>query len=351
MYESNTYDLILSRMLQAVPNMLDKREGSLIYDAIAPAAVELAQMYIELDVVLNEAFADTASREYLIKRAAERGLSPNEATYAVCKGKFNIDIIAGERFNLNNYNYTVSEKMDSGVYKLACETSGTGPNGNYGILIPIDYIEGLESASLTEVLIPGEEEEETEVFRERFYSSLSTKSFGGNRADYIEKTNAINGVGGTKVYPTWNGGGTVKLVIINSSYGKASDTLIGTVQNQIDPILNQGNGLGIAPIGHKVTVESVIETVVNIAFTITYQSGYAFADIISYINAMIDTYFIELKKTWADSDNLIVRISQLEARLLNITGVVDVTGTTINGIAANLVLDTNIIPIRGKVVG
>lgn len=42
-------------------------------------------MYLELDVVLNETFADTATMEYLVRRAAERGLTPYPATYAELK--------------------------------------------------------------------------------------------------------------------------------------------------------------------------------------------------------------------------------------------------------------------------
>ena len=60
---------------------LDKREGSVIYDAIAPAALELANMYVALDVVMDEVFADSASYYYLIKRAAERGI------YPICSGR------------------------------------------------------------------------------------------------------------------------------------------------------------------------------------------------------------------------------------------------------------------------
>lgn len=351
MYEANTYEAILARMLEKIPDTLDKREGSIMYDALAPVAVELAQAYIEMDVILNESFADTASREYLIKRAAERGLSPSPATHTVAKGEFNIDVTAGDRFSCGDYNYVATEKISTGVWKLTCETDGSTPNGNLGMLIPVDYIDGLESAQLTEILIPGEDEEETEDFRNRYFSTLSTKSFGGNKSDYIEKVNAISGVGGVKVYPVWSGGGTVKLVVINSEYGKASDTLIDSVQTIIDPTTNQGAGDGLAPIGHVVTVETVTETIVDITFSITYQEGYYFEDIKSYINSMIDSYFLEMCKTWADSDSLIIRISQLESRLLNVTGVLDVTGTTINGTASNLALGADDIPVRGTVIG
>ena len=87
-YEDITYDVILQRMLDRVPDNMDKREGSIIYDALAPAAVELQLMYIELDTILTETFADTAQRDYLVRRAVERGITPYEPTYAILKGVF-----------------------------------------------------------------------------------------------------------------------------------------------------------------------------------------------------------------------------------------------------------------------
>ena len=61
MFEDMTYEHILQRMLNKIPSSMDKREGSIIYDALAPAAVELTQLYMDLDLTLNETFADTAS--------------------------------------------------------------------------------------------------------------------------------------------------------------------------------------------------------------------------------------------------------------------------------------------------
>ena len=50
-YEDITYEVILQRMLDKVSDNMDKREGSIIDDALAPAAVELQLMYIELDTI------------------------------------------------------------------------------------------------------------------------------------------------------------------------------------------------------------------------------------------------------------------------------------------------------------
>jgi uncharacterized phage protein gp47/JayE len=162
MYENITYESILQRMLDRIPNTFDKREGSVIYDALAPAAVELQNMYIQLDVTLNEAFADTASRPYLIKRCAERNIKPYSATYAIRQGEFNIDVPIGSRYSLNKLNYVVTEKISDGIFKLKCETAGNVGNIESGNLIPIEYIGGLQTAVLTGVLIHGDDEEETE---------------------------------------------------------------------------------------------------------------------------------------------------------------------------------------------
>lgn len=355
MYENVTYEVILDRMLDRVlaqnPN-IDTREGSIIYNALAPAAVELQNMYIQLDTILNESFADTQTRDYLIKRCAERGVNVEPATYAIRQGEFipsTLEIAIGTRFSLNLLNYVVVEKISDGIYKLQCETAGYDGNVESGTLIPIEYIEGLQTATLTEVLVPGEDEEDTEHLRQRYFDSLDSQAFGGNIKDYKEKTNSLDGVGGVKVYPVWNGGGTVKLVIINSDFDKPSDVLINSVQTAIDPTQNQGTGVGIAPIGHIVTVVGCGETSVDVTTKITFQEGWDWEALKPYAEQAIDDYFKELASDWASSDNIIVRISQIEIRLLNLTGVLDIADTTLNGIAHNLTIDADNIPIRGEV--
>ncbi len=351
MYEEMTFDYILNRMLGRVPSSLDKREGSVIYDALAPAAAELARLYTDLDFTLNQTFADTAQRTYLIRRAAERGIEPYPASYAVAKGVFNIDVPIGSRFSIDIYNYAVTEAIEgeAHAFKMTCETAGSGPNGFTGRLIPIEYIQGLTSAYLTEILIPGEDEEGTEELRERYFNSLDSQAFGGNIQDYKEKTKSLQGVGGVKVYPVWNGGGTVKLVIINSEYGVPTDELIESVQTAIDPEQNQGQGLGIAPIGHVVTVEGVSETEVNIETTITYAEGWSFEDIEPALKSAVEGYFKELCGEWEESDSIIVRISQIETRLLDLEGVIDIENTKLNGEAKNLALEADCIPKLGSV--
>ena len=351
MFENMSFDKLLQRMLGRMRSGVDKREGSIAYDSLAPTAIELQNSYINMDGVLAEAYADTASKQYLIKRCSERGISIEPATYAIRKGEFNIDVPIGSRFSLNELNYIATEKIEDGIFKMQCETSGVVGNAESGSLIPIDYIDGLQTALLTDILIPGQDEEDVEHLRQRYFNSFDSQAFGGNVADYKEKINAIEGVGGVKIYRAWNGGGTVKAVIIDSTYSKPSSVLVDKVQTLIDPVENHGEGLGIAPIGHIVTIAGCGETSVNVQTHITLRNDWTWASIEPNVQTAIDDYFKELAKGWeeADKTDLIVRISQIETRLLDLEGVLDIADTLLNGVAANLSIDKDNVPVRGTV--
>lgn len=351
MYENISYEQILKRMLDRVPNSFDKREGSIIYDALAPAAMELMGMYIEINTILKETFGDTASRDFLIRRARERGVIPQPSTHAVLKAVSKpdtVDIKVGSRFSLEDLNYEVLEKIRDGEYKIKCESLGVVGNKYFGPMIPIDYIQGLQNIEITELLIPGEDEEDTEVFRKRYFDSFDSKAYGGNVEDYLRKTNSIPGVGSTKVTPVWNGGGTVKLTILDSNFDKANETLIETVQNIIDPT-KDATGIGIAPIGHIVTVDTVEEVMINISTLMTFEETYSFESVKANIMEVISKYLLEIRKQWANQDNPIVRIAQIESRILAIDGIIDIINTQINGSYNNLTLNKYQIPVIGEI--
>lgn len=350
-YENVDFETILERMLNRVPERYDKRETGVVYTALAPAAAELAIMYMELDIILQDTFADTASRDYLVRRVAERGIVPEEATKSVVKGVFtpaSINVPIGTRFSVDELNFVVIDKISDGEYQLESEQIGTIGNDAIGTAIPIDYVDGLETANVTELLIPGEDEENTESIRARYFQTFDTKPFGGNKKDYIQKTNSIEGVGKTKVTPVWQGGGTVLLTILGADFNKATQTLINRVQNEVDPLQNQQGG-GTAPIGHVVTVNTVNEVVVNFALNVTFEEGYSFSGQKDAITAVIEDYLFSLRENWADQSHVTVRTAQIDTKILALEGVIDIGNTRINGVNQNLVLTEYDIPILGGV--
>lgn len=343
-----TYEYILGRMLEQVKDTVDKREGSVIYDALAPAAAELAKAYIELDVIMDETFVDTASLQYLMLRCKERGITIQPETAAIVQGTFTpstLELMAGTRFNCDDVNYTITDKIANGVYRLKAETLGTAGNKYSGFLLPIQIVNGLETAEITNLLIPGEDSDNTETLRQKYYDSISSQAFGGNISDYREKVHALVGIGGVKVYPAWDGGGTVKLVILSSEFAVPSDELVSTVQTAIDPETNHGEGLGIAPIGHSVTVMGVTNAEVAVATNIVFSSGWDWSAAKNQIESAVNNYFHELAEAWEDSETTIVRIAQIENHILGLNCILDISDTTLNGQAKNLELDTDAIPV------
>ena len=325
MYEAISYEMILKRMLDRVPRELDKRDGSLIYTALTAAAAEMQVMYIEFDVILRESFADTASRENLIRRGAERGMAPRPAAKAILRGAAVPEtavIAVGERFRMGQYLYRVCEIMGEGNYQMECETPGACGNRQLGRMTPVMSIPGLESMELLEILIPGEDEEDTEQFREAYFKSFHEKAFGGNRKDYMDKVGAIAGVGAVKVTRAWNGASTVKLTILDSDFNRASDLLVQTVQETMDPEEN-GDGEGLAPIDHVVTVDTGEEVGIFISSQIQFDGGYSDKDLEEPIREAVEIYLRELRTSWEGLGNqgCTVRISQIEARILAVQGV------------------------------
>ncbi len=351
MNEIPTYEEILQRCLDRIPNTIDKRQGSIIYDALAPCCVELAQMYIELSGIYDQVFIDTAVGEALDKLVEQNGVKRKDATYALRKGEFNMVVPVDNRFSDGENTYIVIENIvGTNNSILRCEQAGVVGNSYYGSLTPITYLQGLTRAELTDIIDMGDDVESDEDLRVRYMESVTAPEFGGNVSDYQNKVKSLTGVGGCKVVPIWNGGGTVKLIITNSQGGVPTSSLVNDVQEAVDPNQDQ-QGLGIAPIGHIVTVEGAVARNITVSATFTLESGVDPTDIQDSVNNIVDNYFKSLSTNWDKEDNLIARISQLETRLLGVAGVLDITNTKMNNSSSNLSLESNEIPVReGDVV-
>lgn len=355
MYEAQTFEAILERMLNRVPSNVDKRRGSIIYDALAPAAAELAQLYMELDTNINLSYADTATGEYLERRTGEFGINREQATKARRKGLFYasgdvpIDVPVGSRFSINDLDYVAISKISTGQWVLECETPGVIGNQEFGPLLPIDYIDGLVRAEISDVLVPGEDAETDDSLRQRYMDAINEQPFGGNISDYKQKINAIPGVGGTKIFPVWNGGGTVKATIIASDYGQPSPTLIDEVQTIIDPEVNRGLGIGVAPIGHEVTITGAQDQVINVTASLTLAPDTTIGQVQQDVEDALKSYLLSIRQAWANEPALVVRVAQIESRILTVPGVVDVANTQLNGSGANAVLTDEQIPTLGTV--
>lgn len=364
-----TYQNILTQMLDQVPATYDKRDTSPIPTALGPAAYALEGFYISLNQVQLAAYIQTATGQALDYLAVIAGLTRYPASAAVRLGIFDMAVPIGSRYSTINgadsINFqataaTTGETEGDYYYQLTAETPGSIGNEYTGPILPITAIPGLNSAQITDILVPGDDEESDEDFRARIIEALNDRPFGGNIASYRTYIMDIDGVGAVQVYPTWNGGGTVKCSVLGADFLPASPTLVENVQNAVDPPPNQGLGLGTAPIGAQVTVVAPEELTVNVSATLQLASGYAIGQVQTPIQQAIENYMLSVRQEWATPVNTTsveyqanVYVARIVAAIVSVPGVINATNVQLNGGTADLILTetgaTQQVPITGTV--
>ena len=241
--EKYSYDYILSEALKQVPDTVDKREGAIIRDALAPCCYEAAKAILYLADIIEQTYVATANGLWLDGRVLEGGITRDPATYSKNLGVFKdqlgnpVQISIGQTFStvgdtILNYvcvQVYVDENGDvvPGSYVLQCNTIGSVGNSYIGRIVPNDYIEKLASAEITSLLYPGEEEETDESLRERYLGNMLKTAFGGNVAQYRQWAKEIAGIGGVQVYPVWAGGEPL-ISIPSMSFVTSLTTVPGT---------------------------------------------------------------------------------------------------------------------------
>lgn len=348
--EAYEYEAILQQMLGQVPDSIDKREGSVIYHTLAPVAFALAQQSYMLAYMTDLLFADTAEEEWLDRVTSDFGIDREQATQAVRQiNTFDsagvpMAVPIGSKFAINDLSFTVTEQIDTGQYKAVCDQAGLQGNAYGGAILPVDNINGLAAAELVSpALIPARDEETDDELRARFMEAARRQPYGGNIADYEEKTLEIEGVGAVKVFNAVDmGAGNVGLIIGDEQGNTATQTLIDTVQAAMGT-----NGDGIAPIGHTVIVGTSVDLTVNVSAEIRLKSGASFAIVEPAVEQAITDYINGL-----DFAAETVFYAKLVADILNAhESIVDVGTVTMNGASANLSLQKSFAAYQVPVVG
>ena len=344
---SFTYESILSRMLATAPAGVDTSQGSIFYDAVVPAAKELAALYERLDSVLDDAFPDTCGEDMLLRHAESLGVKRKPATCAVVSCRVNKKPPEGSRFLLGRHVYVLGDFIDEYTigryrYRLVCETAGAEANLDVGeTLLPLSYIDGLTFCESERLVEAGRDEEDIESLRRRVVEArISPRSYGG-REDYKRVIGGIDGVGDVKVTPMWNGAGTVRVVVKGDEAATPSADVTAEVNNVINDELAQ--------IGQSVTVASAVSRTVDIGVTVTYADGVDAAGAEAAVKRACGEFITSAAKTWSSVPAVALRISQLTAKLYDTGLVKSVSAVMINGSAADVTLGGDEVPELGTV--
>lgn len=356
--EAHDYDYFLEKMLDQVPENIDKREGSIIYDSLAPAAIICAEQSLELANIIRQTYIKTAQGEFLDYRAIEHGTNRYLATQTEARAIFQDqagqpinNVVVGDRFASIGEQpifYTVTKINDDLSGELIADEAGTAPNSYLGQILPVTSNDALYWAEIKEVTIPARDAENDEHLRARILNANSWIAYGGNVSDYLDMMSKIREVGATQVYPTWQGPGTVKLVIINNDYKPASNTLIKKVKEEIDPEDKTTQGYGLAPIDHRVTVVAPEILNVNIETTVIVGADANLETVKNNIKKTLEDFFNSLRQTWSNIDStvgrgysMIIYRSKILSRIMMVEGVANSSMPKLNGKDEDIVLTFN----------
>lgn len=335
------------RMLDTINDSYDKSEGSFFYDVIKPVSIELDEQNKNIESTFNKVFVDTAVGVYLDKRVIEQGLSRKQATKAdgcvIITGQEGVVINQGIKVASDSMTYTVIEAKTIDVstkatVQIVADIAGSIGNCPVGAIkyFPIT-IQGLNGVTNEGSVTSGYDGETDDELRQRYYDKVKTPSTSGNVYHYLNWAKEVTGVGAARVFPLWNGNGTVKVVIISSNGTGADGQLVTDTINHIED--NR-------PIGATVSVVSAIEKVIDVSADLNIDEvNYTLEQVRTSIEITITNYLKEIafKETY-------VSYARIGGLILDSGGVTDYSNLKVNLGTANVLIGTEEVAVMGVIL-
>ncbi|MEG1795165.1 MAG: baseplate J/gp47 family protein [Clostridium sp.] len=340
-------EVIHARILSHISSEYDKSEGGFFYDATKPVAIELEGLDLKADDILNKGFVDTAEDEWLDLKVIQQGLYRKLATKSngevLIVGTNGAKIKKGDKVASDTVNFIfledkIIDNTGHSIVKVQCEESGVIGNVPIGAIkyFPVT-LAGLTSVSNTAAFSNGYDKEINESLRQRYYDKVRTPATSGNKWHYLNWSKEVTGVGDAKVFPLWDGNGTVKVVLINSNKRGASAELISEVAAHIE---------NNRPIGATVTVSSAVEKDINISVNLVIDTkNFTLDQVKKTIEDNIASYLkdIAYKETY-------VSYAKLGSIIFNSSGVIDYSDLQINNGVINISIEDEEVAVLGGVV-
>lgn len=343
-----THEEYLDLMLNGLENTKDKTPNSFSYDVLSAAGILFVEFARRFEELAKKFDVDNLEGLELEKRVFQiTGLKRKQATYArgliKITGTVGTVIDEGKIFQteLGEEFRTLERAVigDKGEIDVKVEALRIGPFGDVDkdtIKISKDYIKGIESITNPVDFTNGYGQESDDDLRERYYSYLQDPPKAGNPAHYRLWAEEVDGVGYAKVYRTWKGPSTVKVVIIDIDRKGASSDLVEKVRKHI---------IEEAPIHwENLTVVSAKEKPIDVAGKIEVRNGYSKGEVLENIKEKITAYLAEVafKKSY-------VSFAKVAHAILESEGLVDFDDLRINGTYDNIDLADEEVAVLGQV--
>ena len=355
MFENNTSDLLQQKILADISDDYDKSEGQAVYIFTKPVAIQLSQVYQDMDVAVSKISIDNLSGDELAQRIYERtGLTRKPATKAIGilavtgNGTINTGAIFTTQSNVQYKATETKTIVVTGTVNIESVNEGAIGNvaSNQIVNMPVT-ITGITSVTNANPTTGGYEAELDADLLTRYYERIQTPSTSGNKAQFRSWVKEVSGVGDARIVPLWNGDNTLKIIIIDSNKQPASTQLIADVQNYIDP---NSSGLGdgtVGYIGAYSTAVSATNKPITVTFSATKDSAYTSQQ----IQANVESQIIEYLKDIAFVETY-VSYAKIGSLILQSQGILDYSNLQINNGTSNIsILDSEVVTLGGVTIG
>lgn len=307
-----TEEEILQSMIDEVDPSLDTRDGSIIYDSLAPTAFELWRQKTLFYEILIQAFAHKAVGIFLDYIATDHHMS----RYLAASSKVELEVIAKEGVIIpratkigceeTDFIFTTDEALvigatGTGIVIATCTSTGivtnVEPNTVTLLLDPIQYVVSIKNPDYA---YGGDDKEPDDSLRERILYQKRNPEHGGHEFDYIRWALSVTGVTYAKCLDKPRGIGTVDLII------GANETLIDEVYEAVKEFVDSKKPWGIdlvyrktekQPVAITVRVEGIDETAARIAI-LAYTNVIGVGGIVK--KSLINHYLINAGATDVD---------------------------------------------------
>lgn len=331
-----TSEEIIARMKADLKNKANKIEGSFASDNIQAVGKEMASLYGRINYLNDMHYTETAEGEWLDKDGYEHGVDRKKATSATGQvtfyGQNGINIPAGTIVSGGGRDYTTTEYVTisggQATSKVIAVNTGAIGNVDANVIQSFEDLQGVVNSVVNlEAIKGGTDEESDEDYRERILLKKRYPGTSGNQYHYMHWAMEVEGVGRVKVFPLWEGAGTVKVSILDSNQKSANEELIEKVKTHIDGDAER-DGEALAPIGALLTVSTAEELKLNIEGHISVRAdSYASPELIAEAFKTELQLYIDREISYKQNKLTVAKIIDI---LYGVEGVEDIEELTVN---------------------
>ena len=331
-YNTETHEVVKSRILTNINSDLAKMEGSTLSNIASGIAIDIAQLYAALSTTEDLVFIKETFEEFLDTRINEFGLYRKLGEHATgevyIEGVEGTAIDNGTKIEYGGLIYTVIQdivlKNDVEQNVTPVQADDIGLKYNLNANTEFNLIEPNSNVKKITNRVPfkgGTERESDDDFRERFDIYMTDKATSGNEADYEQWARSIDGVKDAKATGLWNGPSTVKVVIFGEGNTAVDEEVLKNCREYI---------MSKKPVGANPTVITPTAMNINITATLTLASN-------SILENVKSDFLIALNEYFKEAGTKIAYIKVL-GLLANIGEVVNIEGLKLNGATNDVVV-------------